>query len=148
MISNFKKWEKDYKCEFSEYIRGDKSGKRFNHDIWWCIRFNNCWGRLYENNPAEILVVKYENLTKDPVCQLDKINSFFDLKLTEDSIEKGVNESSKEIMILKDDPDRPAGSVRLDHSMHNLEFDHEDKAFMHDVIKKYMKYDFNYSYEL
>ena len=46
LVSNYDKWKETYNCNFSEYLRGDMKGHRFNNDIWWCIRYYNAWGPI------------------------------------------------------------------------------------------------------
>ena len=116
LISNYEKWKHVYKCEFSEYLKGDVSGRRFNHDLWWCIRFLNSWGRQMEKFPDSILIVKYEEIKSGPVLQLKRINGFFRLGLAEASLQFGIEASSKENMRLKDDPERPGGAIRTDNT--------------------------------
>src|SRR5688572_13351719 len=44
LVSHYERFKGDYKCTFSDYLRGDIAGRRFSVDIWDCIRFMNAWG--------------------------------------------------------------------------------------------------------
>ncbi|NIQ14498.1 MAG: hypothetical protein GTO02_08885, partial [Candidatus Dadabacteria bacterium] len=77
---------------------------------------------------------------KNTYPQLAEINKFLNLKLTDESILFGIEESTKEKMLLKDDPDRPEGAVRVDSENNKTDFNNMDREFFLDAIKKYLKY--------
>jgi len=74
LVSNYEKWKPS--CGFSEYLRGDVRGKRFNSDIWWCIRFNNAWGRVLETIPETTTLIKYEAMKEDTYTEFSKLVKF------------------------------------------------------------------------
>jgi hypothetical protein len=146
LVSNYEKWKMNYNCEFSEYLKGDIRGKRFNSDIWWCIRFKNRWGRIAKKFPEEVLIVKYEYLLSDTLNQLIRINQFWDLEISEASLQYGIDESSKEKMIKKDDPARPDGAVRQHEKRQEIIFSSEDNEIFKIICAEYLHYDFGYEY--
>ncbi len=101
LVSNFEKWKKQYQCDFREYLRGDVSGHRFNNDIWWCIRFCNSWGKLIERYPSNTLLVRYEDIKSSPLSELQKINQYWKLELSDEHLLFAISESSKEKMAKK-----------------------------------------------
>ncbi len=147
LASNFEKWGHHYNCEFSEYLKGEISGKRFNHDIWWCIRFLNAWGYISQKFPEATLIVKYEDLVKDALKQLKEINVFLGLNISDKSLVFGIQESSKEKMRKKNDPNRTGGAVRMQGQDPDKMFSDEDNMFFNMICTKYLKYNFNYFYD-
>ncbi len=146
LISNYEKWRNRYNCSFSEYLRGDIKGRRFNNDIWWCIRFMNAWGQLIEKYPDDHLLVKYEDLTNDSLAQVRKINNFWDLGIREDYLIFAIQESTKDKMLLKHDPDRPEGEIRMESKTFEAIISDEDKLFFNNTCAGYLDYGFGYSY--
>ena len=149
LVSCYEKWKSRYGCDFSEFLRGDIKGIKFRHnDIWWCIRFLNTWGGIVRKFPQTTLVVKYEDLRTDPANQLNRINNFLALKLSNESMFFAVNESTKEKMKEKNDPDRPtgAGVVRDGNSPASEHFSAEDREFLRKVCARFLQYDFGYQY--
>jgi hypothetical protein len=149
LVSNYEKWKEHYQCDFSEYLHGDISGHRFNNDIWWCIRFCNSWGKLIERYPANTRLVRYEDLKSSPLSELQKINQYWKLELSEDDLDYGISESSKEKMTKKKDPETPFGvTVVREDKKHYLEwFSDEEAQFLKKVCVEHLKYNFDYTYK-
>ena len=77
LVSNFEKWtdHPEY-TDFSTFLKGDKKGKRFNSDIWWCIHFYNAWGHVLENMPDSTMLVGYEDFIINTYDGLKKYIGF------------------------------------------------------------------------
>lgn len=148
LVANWEKWKDHYRCPFGEFLRGDMGGKRFNSDLWWCIRFCNAWGRVAQRVPSEVLVVRYEDLQRDPLPELARIDAFWKLGLGTDALDRGVRESTKDRMSAKRDPDTPGGVtvVRRDGRPASDWFDAEDRAFFGTACRRYLHHDFGYDY--
>lgn len=147
LVSNYEKWKDQYGCDFSEYLRGDISGHRFNNDVWWCIRFYNAWGYLAEKFPEDTLVVKYEDLRQDSISELMRINDYWNLQLQESVLVYGVEESSKGKMQLKYDPAAPPGVIRKDNRAIADRFNDADKEFLRKTSRRYLEYSFGYDFQ-
>ena len=146
LVSNYDKWKKTYNCNFSEYLRGDMKGHRFNNDIWWCVRYYNAWGPIVKKFPEVTLVVKYEDLGTDSLHELQRINKFWGLQLKESSLIHGINESSKKKMELKTDPTAPGGIIRKDNRTIEDCYNDGDKRFLDMVFQTFLKDSFDYSF--
>jgi len=105
LVSNFEKW-KDHPeyTDFSTFLRGNEEGKRFNSDIWWCMRFYNAWGRVLKNIPNTTMFVKYEDLIINTDDVLKNISDFLRLELSEEQLQHGIHGASKNKMRTKHDP--------------------------------------------
>jgi hypothetical protein len=146
LISNYEKWRNRYNCSFSEFLRGNIRRRRFNNDIWWCIRFMNAWGRLIEKYPNNHLLVKYEDLTNDTLAQANRINNFWGLGIREDFLNFAIQEATKDKMLLKHDPDRPAGEVRTEIKTFEEFTNEDDRVFFYQTCTNYLDYRFGYKY--
>lgn len=148
LVANWEKWKEHYACTFAEFLRGDMRGRRFNNDLWWCIRFCNAWGRVAAGFPEHTCIVRYEDLQRDPLPGLADINAFWKLGLGAAALEAGVRESTKERMAAKRDPDTPAGVtvVRRDDRPAADWFDAADRVFLADACRKLLRHDFGYDY--
>lgn len=148
LVANWEKWKEHYGCTFSEFLRGDMGGRRFNSDLWWCIRFCNAWGRVAHRLPAQTLIVRYEELQRDPLPGLAAINTFWRLGLSDAALRAGVRESSKDKMAAKRDPDTPAGVtvVRRDDRPAADWFNAEDRVFLTRACRDLLRHDLGYDY--
>ena len=146
LVSNYEKWKGHVEyTDFSTFLRGDVKGKRFNSDIWWCIRFYNAWGRVLTNAPDHAITIKYEDLITDTPGVLKNISNFLGLELSDEQLEYGINEASKSKMQEKSNPE--ALTVVRDSKQNPADwFSEKDKQFFVGVCKDHLKYDFGYNF--
>jgi len=142
LASNYLKWKEYYNCDFSNYLRGKP------HEIWWCIRFLNAWGRISDKFPQDTLIVKYEELCDDALFQLKRINDFFELELDEESIKYGILKSNRENISEKSDPKNLVGSgvVGRHNIKHEDLFSNGDRDYLYSECARLLKYSFGYNY--
>jgi hypothetical protein len=146
LVSNYEKWKRAYGAGFSEYLRGDPAGRRYNHDIWWCMRFLNAWGEIAGRFPRDTLIVRYEDLQQDAPRELLRISEFLRLSLSTQSMLDAVADATKERMLQKHDPRRPHGAFRDDPRAFHTWFSAEDREFFLDTLRHYLRHDFGYDY--
>jgi len=146
LISNFEKWKDYVECtDSSTFIRGDEKGKRFNSDIWWCIRFYNAWGRVLINIPDTTMSIRYEDMMTNTHDVLKNISAFLRLELSDKHLQFGINEASKNKMQKKNDP--TALSVVRDDKRNPLDwFSEEDKQFFIAACDNHLNYDSGYNF--
>ncbi len=145
LVSNYRKWKTRYAITFSEYLRGDPSGRKFNSDIWWCIRFLNAWGRVAElNNNCHI--VRYEDMSLKPHAELDRVATHFSLPLTSASIDYGVSAATKLAMAARADPARPPGEVNRQNQNFMGAYNAKDRQFVDWACAKFLRVSFGYNY--
>ncbi len=142
LVSNYEKWKPS--CGFSEYLHGDVRGKRFNSDIWWCIRFYNAWGRVLENVPDKATLIRYESMKEDTYTEFSKLVDFMGLEISRESIEFAINFSGKETMAKRQNPD-DLQVVRKDNRPPEEWFSEEDMQFFMETCRRYLKYDMGYT---
>ena len=148
LVSNFEKWKDhpEYK-DFSTFLRGDEKGKRFNNDIWWCMRFYNAWGRVLKNIPRTTMFIRYEDLTENTFHTLKDASDFLELGLSNDQLQFGIDESSKEKMKSKTKLELRK-VVRHDNRDPVDWFSENDKHFFINTCKHYLSYDFGYDFSI
>ena len=146
LVSNYRKWSERYGVSFSTFLTGDPAGRLYNSDLWWSIRFLNAWGKLYANLADQMLVVRYEDLRVNTAKELEKINRFAALALTEEAIHTGIAAGSKTQMLSKADPQRPPGEVHADSTEVSAWFNASDRRFFMYYCAKLLRYDFGYDY--
>jgi hypothetical protein len=148
LVANYEKWKAHYGCAFSDFLVGDVSGRRFNNDLWWCIRFCNAWGRIAERFPGSTLVIRYEDLVADTLAELTRIDDFWRLELGREALALGVRESDKDRMAAKRDPETPGGVtvVRRDCRRAVDWYSSADRDFFGSVCDKLLRHDFGYDY--
>jgi hypothetical protein len=141
LVANYEKWKAHYGCEFSEYLRGDVGGHRFNSDIWSCIRFCSAWGKIARRFPGETLVVRYEDMDRDALVELRRIDGFLQLDLGDEALRLGVAESSKEKLARKADPSLPPGVavVRRDERPFSDWYGQGDRVFLEETCRRLLR---------
>jgi hypothetical protein len=141
LVANYEKWKEHYGCDFSEYLRGDAGGHRFNADLWSCIRFCRAWDAIARRFPRDTLVVRYEDLERDALAELRRVDEFLKLHVGEDALRIGVADSTKEKMARKADPALPAGVVvvREDGRSFAAWYGPRDRAFLENACGRLLR---------
>ena len=145
LASNFVKWQARYQVDFSEYVRGDVSGRRYNSDLWWALRFMNTWGDVIARVPARVVLVRYEDLQRDPLHELTRVAAHFTLDLPTTALAHGVAASDKVSMQARDDPARPAGAVRIGTAA-EPDYTEADQAFVTAVCRRCLRHPCGYDF--
>ncbi len=146
LVSNYEKWKQHYGVEFVDYLRGDPSGRLYNSDIWWCLRFMNAWGELAERYPEDTMVLRYEDLQHDPGRELAGVADFLRLQLSATHIDTAVAGASKQAMAQRHDPDRPGGEVSFERRDPAEWFGERERILLERVCTTQLRYTFGYDY--
>lgn len=146
LVSNYTKWQNRYAVSFTDYLRGDPSGRRFNSDIWWCFRFLNAWGRMAALAGPRIHVVRYEALAAAPEVELERVARHFGLALSASTIDQAVAAAGKQTMAQRSDPARPPGEITLGDADPLAAYGASDRAFVRSRCERYLDATFGYDY--
>ena len=146
LMSNYLKWRQRYGVSFSDYLRGDIAGRRYNSDLWWALRFLNAWGEVVQHVPARVAVVRYEDLERDAARELTRVATHFALALAPVAIAHGAASADKAAMQARDDPARPPGAVRIDDR--EPSYSDDDRAFVTAVCARCLRHPFGYDYRV
>ena len=147
LVSNYRKWASRYDTEFSRFLRGDPAGRRYNSDLWWCIRFHNAWGRLARSYPTRFKLVRYEDLREEPLRLLAEVAEHLLLPLTSDALDAGVAAATKSAMLARADPARPPGEVNTSDDDPYACYDKADREFVTQACERYMRHTFDYDFD-
>jgi hypothetical protein len=144
LASNYEKWHEAYGVTFRKFLEGDVRGRRYNSDLWWCIRFLNAWGAVARRVPEATLIVRYEDLLADPGQQLARIDSFLSLGLSARAMRAGIAAATRERMQARHDPGRPAGEVADRGRVIGDWFGPEEERYLQAVCRCCLAYRFGY----
>ena len=145
LVSHYEKQKSDYKVDFSTYLRGDVRRKMYRNDIWTRIHYMNGWGAVVERHPEQAAVLKYEDLKADTRGQLARICDHFNFEgVTPDLLDEVVAAASKENMAKRENPKYHV--VRLDPRPADEWYSDEDRRFVAEVCRRYLKYTFGYRF--
>ncbi len=146
LVSNYEKWRARYVCSFADFLAGDPAGRRFNSDVWWCIRFLNGWHAVREAAPARVLVLRYEDLRQDPVAGLERLAAHLGIPLSTADCEAGAAAGTKEAMAAREDPTRPAGAVNLGEKRFADYFSAVDRERFSALLARHLADSYGYDY--
>lgn len=154
LVSNFEKWKDRYNCDFSTYLHGDvrfrkrSTGIRFNSDIWMRMRFLNEWGDIMRRDPARFLVIRYEDMVKDPAAAtLSTLAHFGFSRVTAEHARLGAARATKDEMAAASN-DRQKRVVVRDEKRHwSTWFSADDRKFMAAVTLRNLVHPFGYDYQ-
>ncbi len=104
LASHYEKWRRDLNVDWSTYLAGDPSGKRFRCDVYWLARFWNRWGDLKARFPGAHHQISYEATEADPRAVLLAMAEHFKLTLTAAAIDAALAAGTKTAMAQRIDP--------------------------------------------
>lgn len=147
LVSNYRKWQQRYDVSFSEFLRGDPAGRKYNSDVWWSIRFLNAWANMRDANTDNVLTVHYESLLHNPTHELVRINDFLKLQLCDEALEVGVGRATKSAMKSRADPQRPKGEVNESNENIYDRFSLSDRQFFTQQCDRFLQFSYGYNYQ-
>lgn len=151
LVSNYVKFQVEESESFTRFLRGDITGNRHRADIWWCMRFHNRWGRVLARFSKETLLLRYEDLRRDPKAELARLSAHFGLALDAAALDHAVANATKEAMAAKVDPGASQSDrrfVRFDERDPLDWFAGEDLHFFQKTLRENLRYDLGYDYGL
>ncbi len=132
---------------FSDYLRGDISGKTRIEDIWGLTLFFNSWGPVLDKNPDTTTLIKYEDMISNPKEVLKNICAFIGLEnVTDKILEDAVAESSRDKMKNKIDINEAKAEKSVNLETRNFKewYTPEDQKFSDQAFSNHLKYQFGY----
>lgn len=146
MLSHYVKWREESGLTLSDYVRVRAPGRKGVADIWWYVDFFNRWGRFASRYPDRILVIRYEDVRADPTQWLTAVLNHYKVKVAPSSIEAAVQASQRESMRRELDPNAGELIIPADRDRGSARFSEEDRAVLHALLAKHLKYSFGYDY--
>ena len=142
LVSGYRKWQHDYATTLADFARGDPSGKRYIADVWWYIHFFNRWGMLQARQPDRVLLVRYEDLLRQPELWLKQIARHLNLALSDAALARALALSTKDRMREAQDPD--AGETIVPYSGAPPRFRATDREVIGETLSRFLRCDFGY----
>lgn len=148
LLAHFRKWESRYRCSFGEYLRADVTGRRFEKDLWWDLRFMNAWGAIAARHPERVKVLHYERLHAEPAAQLAAVVDFLELGLADPaaSIRAALAGATKEAMAARDPSPYGMPVVYTEQRSWDDWYTAADRAWLAAVCRAHLRHDFGYGY--
>jgi len=147
LVSHYERFKGDYNCSFSEFLRGDVTGRKFDVDIWDCIRFMNAWGRVMERMPKQTTVLRYEDMKDDAAREAHRLWDFLGFPAANHALfVEAAHASTKDKMKQKEEPRVETAVVRMNNSDPITWYSEEDREFFLKVCRRYLRYHYGYDY--
>jgi hypothetical protein len=103
LLSYFFKWREAKDLgPLSDYVARQPSARGV--DIWWFIRFFNRWGLLKRVFPQSVMVVRYEDVERDPETWVRRIWAHWGVELDETDLAAAMAVSSRAAVQSRLDP--------------------------------------------
>ena len=147
LLSYFFKW-RDVKQlgELDTYVA--RRPRAQGVDIWWFIRFFNRWGALKRTFPREVLVVRYEDVERDPQTWVRRIWAHWGVELGETDLAAAMAVASHAVVRAHLDPAygediAPDRGARL-----ACRFADHDVALLERRLDRHLRHGFGYATSL
>jgi hypothetical protein len=143
MLSNYRKWQAEYRASLAEFAQGDPAGRRFVADAWWYVHFFNRWGAWAKADPGRVLVVRYEDLNAEPALWLARVAAHLRLPADAAALAAALQFTSKDAIRARQDP--MAGEIIVpDAQTPRLAFSDAERGVIAGILRRYLRWDFGY----
>jgi hypothetical protein len=147
LLSYFFKWRDAKQLgELDSYVARQPSAQGV--DVWWFIRFFNRWGALKRIFPRQVLVVRYEDVARDPETWVRRIWAHWGVELEDADVAAALEVSSHAVVKAHLDPAygedvAPDRSARL-----ACRFAEHDVAVLERRLGRHLRHAFGYATSL
>ncbi len=144
LLSYFFKWREAKQLgELDSYVA--RRPRAQGVDIWWFIRFFNRWGALKRVFPRQVLVVRYEDVERDPETWVRRIWAHWGVELADADLAAALEVSSHAVVKAHLDPAygedvAPDRSARL-----ACRFTAPDMAVLEQRFARHLRHAFGYA---
>jgi len=143
LLSYFFKWREPKALgPLDQYVAKAPSAQGV--DLWWFIRFFNRWGLMRRIFPREVMVVRYEDIQRDPETWVRRIWAHWGVELTDADLSAALAVSTREAVQARLDPDygediAPSREARL-----AVQYAAPDLALIEQRLMGSLRCDFGY----
>lgn len=113
-------------------------------DLWWFIRFFNRWGLLKRVFPKAVMVVRYEDVERDPETWVRRIWSHWGVELDAADLAAAMSVSSREAVQAHLDPDYGEDIAPDREARRAVQYATSDAVLLEDRLMRYLRHDFGY----
>lgn len=145
LASYYVKWAERYGLgSFSDYLRRPAPGLKKIDDVWWFIRFFNRWGEALAARPSDILVVRHEDMKRDPAGTIRQVWGHWGVLLGEDDVAAGVAVASRDAVARGLDPTLGETIIPDERKRDAVVLSEADRAYLENVFARHLRHDFGY----
>ncbi len=143
LISYFFKWRETKKLgALTGYVARAPSAQGV--DVWWFIRFFNRWDVLRRAFPNSVLVVRYEDVARDPETWVRRIWAHWGVELTEGDLAAAMAVSSREVIQAHIDPAYGEDIAPNPQARLTVQYSDRDLALLERRLTQHLRCDFGY----
>jgi hypothetical protein len=146
MLSHWVKWGPAKGLSLTDYVRLPARGRRDVADVWWYLEFFNRWGRAAQACPADVLVVRYEDVLEAPALWLRCIAAHLGFPLSAEALGAGLDAYSREFVAARLDPAYGEDIVPDRSRRFAARLSPADEAYLRDVLAERLRYEFGYGH--
>ena len=145
MLSHFVKWRNEKGFSLSEYLRTPAPGRKYVADVWWYIDFFNRWGAVMQNCPANVLLVRYEDIQAAPARWLARIFHHMDIGISREAVALAAKYAAREHVHAKLDPNFREVIVPDADARGAAAFDVRDRDYLMATPREHLRFTFGYA---
>jgi hypothetical protein len=143
LLSYFFKWREAKQLgALDAYLA--RAPSAFGVDLWWFIRFFNRWGLLKRVFPRAVMVVRYEDVERDPNLWVRRIWSHWGVELTDTDVAAAMEVSSRAAVSAYLDPDYGEDITPDRAARRAVQYAPGDTALVEQRLAQYLRHDFGY----
>jgi hypothetical protein len=147
LFSTYVKWSAQYPgVSFREFIHSGAFGNGKIGGLWHEINFYNTWGAVEKAYKEGCMIVRYEDLRKDWQHEFLRVWEFIGLTpISEEQLQRVRFLTSKDEMAKKPNPEVQITVVRQDGAQVTDHLSEDDRQFIQQQCRRYLRYDLGYS---
>ena len=110
-------------------------------DVWWYIHFLNRWGDVARAHPAQVMIVRYQDLQADPAAWLRRILDHVHLPVSEAALHAGLVYADRDAMRARQDVAHWERVIPEDAQRARVVIGRSDRAAIDAVLDTYLRHD-------
>ena len=144
LLSYFFKW-RDAKAlgALDDYVA--RGPTPLGVDLWWFIRFFNRWGALKGVFPSAVMVVRYEDVARDPATWVRRIWAHWGVELSDGDLAAAMAVSSRAAVKACQDPAYGEEVVPEPAQRLTVRFAETHMAVLEQRLAAHLRHDFGYA---
>jgi hypothetical protein len=144
LISYFFKWREIKQLgALDAYVARPPSAQGV--DLWWFLRFFNRWGALSRVFPQSVMVVRYEDVERDPDTWVRRIWSHWGIDLGDADVAAAMEVSSRAAVAAHLDPDYGEDVTPDPAARFAVQYAVGDTELLEQRLARHLRHDFGYA---
>jgi hypothetical protein len=143
LISYFFKWREAKELgPLDRYL--SRAPRRQGVDLWWFIRFFNRWGLLRRAFPKSVMVVRYEDVQRDPETWVRRIWAHWGVTLDDADLAAAMSVASRAAVQAHTDPEYGEDVAPDPEARVAVRYAEPEAALLEDRLARHLRCDFGY----